>query len=59
MYHFDQIESTTKKSAGTNLCTGIVIHHTAGGTFDSNMRYLSKSDAKASVHFVIGENGEV
>lgn len=59
MYHFDQIESTTKKSAGVNPCTWIVIHHTAGWTFASNMRYLSKSSAQASVHFVIWENWEV
>ena len=59
MYPFDQKLSTTKKSAGTNKCTGIVIHHTAGWTFESNMVYLSSSSAKASVHFVIWENGEV
>ena len=59
MYNFNLKLPTTKKSAGTNLCTGIVIHHTAGGTFESNMRYLSTSQAKASVHFVIWPNWEV
>ena len=59
MYPFTKKVSTTKKSAGTNKCTGVVIHHTAGWTFESNMRYLSESPAKASVHFVIWENGEV
>ena len=58
MYPFDRKVTTNKKSQGTNECTGIVIHHTAGWTFDSNMRYLSESTAKASVHFVIGENWE-
>lgn len=58
MYPFDKKLPTTKKSAGTNKCTGIVIHHTAGWTFESNMNYLSSSPAKASVHFVIGENWE-
>ena len=56
MYPFTDKVSTNKKSAGTNKCTGIVIHHTAGGTYTSNMKYLSESPAKASVHFVIGEN---
>jgi N-acetyl-anhydromuramyl-L-alanine amidase AmpD len=58
MYPFQKKVTTTKKSQGTNQCTGIVIHHTAWWTFDSNMRYLSEGTAKASVHFVIGENGE-
>ena len=58
MYPFNKKVTTNKKSPGTNECTGIVIHHTAGWTFDSNMRYLSESTAKASVHFVIGENSE-
>lgn len=58
-YPFTKKLTTTKKSPGVNVDTGIVIHHTAGGTFESNMRYLSQSTAKASVHFVIGENWEV
>lgn len=58
MYPFNDKVQTTKKTKGINFCTGIVIHHTAGGTYKSNMKYLSESPAKASVHFVIGENGE-
>lgn len=58
MYPFDKKVTTTKKTAGTNACTWIVIHHTAGGTFESNMRYLSEWSAQASVHFVIWPNGE-
>ena len=59
MYPFNDKVETTKKSAWVNKCTGIVIHHTAWWSYSSNMRYLSESPAKASVHFVIGENGEV
>ena len=59
MYPFTQKETTTKKSKWTNPCYWVVIHHTAGGTFSSNMRYLSKSTAQASVHFVIWENWEI
>ena len=59
MYHFDKKLETTKKSKWTNLCTGIVIHHTAWWTFESNMRYLSQSTAQSSVHFVIWEKWEV
>lgn len=59
MYPFNQKETTTKKSKWTNSIYGIVIHHTAGWTFASNMRYLSKSTAKSSVHFVIWPLWEV
>lgn len=59
MYPFKDKVTTTKKSAWVNVCTGIVIHHTAWWTYSSNMRYLSQWTAKASVHFVIGENWEV
>lgn len=58
MYPFDDKVKTDKKSAWTNQCTWIVIHHTAGWTYTSNMKYLSSSPAKASVHFVIWENWE-
>lgn len=58
MYNFDKKVSTTKKSKWLNKCLGIIIHHTAWWTFDSNVRYLSSSTAQASVHFVIWENWE-
>lgn len=58
MYPFNDKVQTTKKSKGNNRYVGIVIHHTAGWTYKSNMRYLSEWTAKASVHFVIGENWE-
>ena len=58
MYPFTQKETTTKKSSWKNSIYWIVIHHTAWWTFASNMRYLSKSTAKASVHFVIWPNWE-
>lgn len=58
MYPFNQKVATTKKSLGKNRVRWIILHHTAGGTFASNMRYLSQSTAKASVHFVIGESEE-
>lgn len=58
MYPFNQKTSTSKKTLGVNKIYGIVIHHTAGWTFASNMKYLSQSPTKASVHFVIWENWE-
>lgn len=58
MYPFNDKKATTKKSKWTNSCVGITIHHTAWWTYQSNMKYLSDSPAKASVHFVIGENWE-
>lgn len=58
MYPFNKVLPTTKKSKGVNKTKGIVIHHTAGWTFESNMKYLSENPAKASVHFVIWEYEE-
>lgn len=60
MYPFNQFAETTKKSPGQNKIKGIVLHHTAGGTFAGNMDYLSARHPdplhrknKVSVHFVI------
>lgn len=58
-YPFKDKVTTTKKSPWINVCTGIVVHHTAWWTYASNMRYLSQWTAKASVHFVIGKDWEV
>lgn len=58
MYPFSDKVSTTKKSVWTNKIKWIVIHHTAGWSYQSNMTYLSKSPAQASVHFVIGKDEE-
>ena len=57
-YPFTQKLTTKKKSVWTNKIKGIVIHHTAGWSFSSNMKYLSSSSAQASVHFVVWENEE-
>ena len=59
MFPFNDKVPTTKKSAWTNKTTWIVIHHTAGGSYKSNLQYLSSGSAQASVHFVIWENGEI
>jgi N-acetyl-anhydromuramyl-L-alanine amidase AmpD len=56
---FDDVVATTKKSAGKNTAEGLVLHHTGGGTYKSNLAYLSTNPAQASVHFVLGENGEL
>ena len=69
MYKFDDKVPTEKASAGVNLCYWIVIHHTAGGSYKGNLKYLSekkvptKLDPKprqntVSCHFVIGPKGE-
>ena len=58
-YPFTDKVSTNKKSKWTNSIKWIVIHHTAWWTYESNVKYLSEGWAKASVHFVIWENGEV
>lgn len=37
----------------------IVVHYTAGSSFESSVRWLKKPEAKASAHFVIGRAGEL
>lgn len=59
MYPFTNKVETKKKSAWTNRCVGIVIHHTAGWTYMGNVKYLSEWPAQASVHFVIWPDWEV
>lgn len=58
-YPFTNKVSTNKKSQWINRCIGIVIHHTAWGTYMWNVNYLSKNPAQASVHFVIWPDWEV
>lgn len=58
MYPFTDKVYTTKKSSWTNRIKGIIIHHTAGGSYKSNMDYLSKNPVQSSVHFVIGKDEE-
>jgi N-acetylmuramoyl-L-alanine amidase len=50
---------TTKKSAGKNTKEFLILHHTGGGSFESNSRILSGSTGGVSVHYVLGENGEI
>lgn len=58
MYPFTRKVTTTKKSVWVNAIKWIVIHHTAGWNFDSNMDYLSINKVQSSVHFVIWSNEE-
>lgn len=59
MYPFNDKVSTDKYSKWReNTCQYIILHHTWGWTYSSNVKYLSKSSAQASVHFVVWENWE-
>lgn len=58
MYPFTDKLPTTKKSKWTNTCEYIIIHHTAWGSYLSNIKYLSSWTAQASVHFVIWPSEE-
>jgi N-acetyl-anhydromuramyl-L-alanine amidase AmpD len=58
MYNFTNIVPTTKKNPGVNFCQFIVIHHTGGWSYASNLHLLSGDAGKVSVHFVVWENGE-
>lgn len=57
-YPFDKKVTTNKKTNTTFSPQFIIVHHTWGGTFSSNVKYLSEWAAKASVHFVIWPNWE-
>lgn len=56
---FAKTTDTKKKTAWTNTCQYIIVHHTAGGTFESNMNLLSIGERQASVHYVVGAGGEI
>lgn len=58
MFNFDDFYTTKKKSPWTNSCQFIIIHHTGGGTYLSNCKYLSTGGWIASVQFVIWEQGQ-
>ena len=58
MYPFTDKLPTTKKSKGKNTCEYIIIHHTAWGSYLSNIKYLSSWTAQASVQFVIWPSEE-
>lgn len=59
MYPFNDKVATTKYTKWrNNTCQYIILHHTWGGSYLSNLNYLSKSTAQASVHFVVWENWE-
>lgn len=59
MYPFTDKAKTTKYSKWTNTCRYIILHHTAGWTYQSNLKYLSSSSAQASVQFIVWPNEEV
>lgn len=52
-FQFDKILSTKNITKGTNSKTYIVLHHTGGGSFDSNCNTLT--NGSVSCHFVIGQ----
>jgi N-acetylmuramoyl-L-alanine amidase len=53
------ILKTSKRSKGTNTKEYVILHHTGGGTFKSNCNLLSGNDGEVSVHYILGENGEI
>jgi N-acetyl-anhydromuramyl-L-alanine amidase AmpD len=60
--NYTDILQTNKLSSGMNYKKGILVHHTGSGTYDAMKKYLSGNkgrDRDVSVHYVIGEQGEV
>lgn len=65
MFPFTKTVPTTKKSSGKNTCEFLVIHHTAGWTFEGNVNYLSQRNRnpfsgqnQVSCPFVVWPAGE-
>lgn len=60
MYPFTTVKYTSKYSkTPINTCSYIIIHHTWGWGYESNLKYLTESPAQASVHFIIWPDEEV
>lgn len=58
-YPFTDKVNTTKYTKWVkNTCQYIILHHTAGWSYQSNVKYLSTWTAQASVHFVVWPNWE-
>ena len=55
----DIIHVDTRKKSGKINPKFIVIHYTAGASFEGDLRTLSSSSVKASCHIVIGPDGEI
>jgi len=51
--------SPNRQAGGMREVRALMLHHTAGGTFASNMDYLNRPTTKASYHILIGKNGEI
>lgn len=50
---------STKKTSGKMVPKMLVLHYTAGTSFEGDLAILSTASAKVSCHLVIGPNGEV
>jgi N-acetylmuramoyl-L-alanine amidase len=50
---------TPNKSQGTISPKYLIIHYTAGNSFDSSVNWLMNAQAKASAHLVIGRDGKI
>jgi len=52
--------TTTKTSGKMNTKKGILLHHTGGSNnFEDMVSYFNNIRNKVSVHYVVGQNGEV
>ena len=55
---YDLILPTKKLTVWKNTCEILVLHHTAGWNFKSNMSFLAISNKQASAHYVVWTNWE-
>ena len=50
---------TPNKSGGTIKPSLIVVHDTAGRSFDSSLSWMTNRDAKAAAHILVGRDGQL
>lgn len=57
---FDNIVQCYNKTAGTNTCDYILLHHTGGGDYSWNLKILSwQTSRKVSCHYLVWIDGKV
>lgn len=52
-------KETPNQSSSTITPQYIIMHYTAGNSFQSSVEWLLNPDSKASAHIIIGRNGEI
>ncbi|MBO9541408.1 N-acetylmuramoyl-L-alanine amidase [bacterium] len=47
------------RPGGSKDITAVVLHHTSGGTLESNANYFKNPSAQVSSHYIVGKDGRI